>query len=124
MSLALRCFVILHNHDRAALATTLGLAAGKPAPVEAEHRAHEDAPDLGQELAVIGDAPPQLVRDRQHPLAQRDVRQNVVEQEARGLGHPATEARWAEAARLAAERDEPALVTRGGTKGRRGIDIQ
>src|SRR5262249_9398318 len=69
-----------HNDDRAAFASALGRVADNPAPVEAEHRAHEDTADLGQELAVVSDTAAQFVRERQHPLAQRDVRENVVEQ--------------------------------------------
>ena len=104
------------HDDRAALAAALGLVAGEAAPVGPEHRAHEDSPDVRQALTVIGDAAAQLMRDRQHPLAQRNVWQNVVEQVACRLGHPATEARRAETARLAAERDETALVTRGASE--------
>src|SRR5262249_59395201 len=40
-------------HDDAALAAGLGRVAAQPAPVEAEHRAHEDQPTLARRALAL-----------------------------------------------------------------------
>src|SRR6266508_4495224 len=99
----------LHHEDGTALAVARIALASEPALVEPEHRAHEDPSDVREQVAVVGEPLPQLVREREHPLPKWNVRQNVIEQVARGLRHPAAETRRAEPTRFAAESDDTAL---------------
>jgi hypothetical protein len=69
--------------------------------------------DVGQVLVerrMPGEAGAQLEGQREDELTKRDARQDVVDQVGRGLGHAAAEARGAEAAALARERDERTLA--------------
>jgi hypothetical protein len=49
-------------------------------------------------------------RPSQHPLPDRDLQQDPVDQPGRGVRHPAPAARRAEAAPLAGERHQPLLA--------------
>ena len=62
------------------------------APHGPEQRTHEDADDGAAQPVIPGEQVPQPVRERQHPLADRDVRKNLIDQMRRALSHPATAA--------------------------------
>ena len=52
-----------------------------------QQRAHEDAPDGGTELGVEGQQIADAEGEREHPLADRHVRQHVVDQVRGCVGH-------------------------------------
>ena len=77
-------------------------------------RARERADERGEHVRaqppIVGQRVAQGPRQRAHPLPNRHLGQHLVDEVSRDVGHAAAEARGAEAAPLARERDEQ-LVT-------------
>ncbi len=73
----------------------------------------EDAKQAALERRIAGDARVQVGRQRQHPLSQRHVRQDRVDQVRRGVGGAAAGTGGAKGSVLAAERDQRLLATVG-----------
>ena len=96
-----------HRH-RAAPATAHARTAG-PVPIETEHCADGDAEDRAAELVVPGEEVAHAVGQAEHPLAHRDVREDVIDQVCRLLRHAAAATTRTEAASFAREGHE-ALV--------------
>jgi hypothetical protein len=97
------------HRERAALAATDALLAAL-ACLEAEHPVDENAGHAANELAVVRDARSELEQQRENVLSKRHaVGQHVVHQVCGGLCHAPTQARRAEPAPTAAERDELVL---------------
>ncbi len=96
----------LHDGDGARLRAVVAIAPR----VEGVHRRDEEVREVGEERVVCREAGTPRKREREHPLAQRDRGQDVVDEVRRGRAPAPPHARGAEAAALAAERDEAALV--------------
>jgi len=76
------------------------------APLQrAGERADERAQDVGAELAVVAEYGAQVPRKGAHPLADRDLGQDLVDEVGGDVGHAAPEAGGAEAATSTGERD-------------------
>jgi hypothetical protein len=92
---------------------TLGLGPsllGQPPPVPTEHRIDEDSADGSEQFAVVRQSVTQRVRQRQHPLPERNVlRYNMIDKICRGLAHPSAQTTGAKSATFAAKRDQPSL---------------
>src|SRR5207249_641107 len=80
--------------------------ATRAAAIEPEHGAHRDAEDRAAERVIVGEKVAQAVRQREHPLAYGDVRQDVIDEVGGLLGHPPAATTGTEAASLARERHE------------------
>ena len=78
-----------------------------PTPERSEDRAHEDAEDGGRERGVVGEAVTQRVGEREHPLADGDLREHPIDQVRRRVGHAAPSAGGTESPALAGESDQP-----------------
>jgi hypothetical protein len=66
----------------------------------------DDGKDLGEDRGARREQEPQRVGERHHPLADRLLGQDVVDEMRGGLGHAACAAARAEAAAFATERHE------------------
>ena len=75
------------------------------------NRAVDNAQHRGDEFGVYGEQAPQRYGERQHPLAHRHARQDVVHQGGGGLDHSAGAARGADASAFAAERHQCVACT-------------
>ena len=84
-----------------------------PAPLEAEHGAHEDAQHRAAQLMIPGERIAQPVRQRQHPLAHRQAAEHAVDQVRRQLGHPPAATRRTEATPLAGKGNEDLALAVG-----------
>jgi hypothetical protein len=95
----------LNDHDRAAAATLDAHVAGTidQDPTDAPNH---DAGDGPAQVMVPRELVPQSVRHTQHPLPDRDVRQDPVHEVRCPLGHPAPPATRAERTPLAREGHE------------------
>lgn len=80
-------------------------------PQRRHHRTGEDARDNAAQTMVPGQPIPKTERQRQDPLAHRDIGQHPIDQVRRPFGHAPTAAPRAEAAPFAGERHEPILAT-------------
>jgi hypothetical protein len=59
----------------------------RPAALGAEHRAHEDAQHGAAQTVIVGQRVAQPMRQRQHPLAHRQVAEHAVDEVRRALAH-------------------------------------
>jgi hypothetical protein len=85
--------------------------AGSPmtsrAPAQlGEEGPHEGAEHLARESRVVGTAVAERVGKREHPLADRNLGQNAVDEVCGGVGHAAAAAGGTKAAPLARKGDE------------------
>jgi hypothetical protein len=108
----------LYHRDCAGLgrperAATLGALA-----VEPLYAAHEDARQRAEQRPILREPPPPGERKREHPVAERHLRQHVLDELRRGGAHATAEARRAEAASFAAPGDKAALVAAATAKPR------
>jgi len=85
---------------------------------QAEHGAKEHGAHPPAQVMVPRQAVPQGVRQTQHPLSNRYVRDDVFDQMRGTFGHAATTAARTERAPLARERDEPVQATVAAVKPR------
>jgi len=95
------------------LAAMVGIGAcravTRPAGADCDHRETvtiDDAEYLTHDPGAGGEQEPQRERDAQHPLAHGLMRQHLVYQQGRALGHAPGAATWAEATALATEGHE------------------
>jgi len=102
----------LQESDRAALSLANAEEHSCSTPLLCEERSQEGAQYFARELRIPGAAIAERVRQREHPLSDRDLGQHPVDEVGRGVGHAATTARRTEAAALAAKSDE-AVVAAG-----------
>ena len=82
------------------------MASGAEAGIEPLDGADEEREDRCGQLGVVGEAAAEMPRERQLPLADSDRGEDPVDEVGGGVGHGSAAARGAEAAALAAERDE------------------
>ena len=97
-----RCTKVTAPHWPRADAPLLARAT----PQRREDRAHEDAQHGARERRVVGEAVAEGERQREHPLADRDLGQHAVHQVRGRVGHAPAAAGRAEAAALAGEGDD------------------
>ena len=74
------------------------------APQEAEDRAQEDAQNRTEQTRILGAQVAQAMRQGEHPLSYRHIRDYPIDQMGRGIVHPAAPTRGAEASAAARER--------------------
>lgn len=96
----------LEEGDRAALLCPHAPVAPDPPPQLGEQRPHERAKHFARERAIVGAAVTKGVRQSEYPLTNGHGGENAVDEMRRGISHPATAARGAEAAALTRERHE------------------
>ena len=96
----------LDRRDRSAPAIDDATLASAPT-FEAEERAGVDAQDGAAEGVIPGEAIAECMWEREHPLADGDVRQDVVNKISRPGGHSPTPATRTKAASFAGKRHEP-----------------
>ncbi len=95
----------LDEHDRARAAAGDALALGALGePVEQD--AHEDAADRCAQPGVVAEQEAHAVGEGEHPLADGDVGQHVVDEVSGEVGHAAGPAGGAEASAFASEGDQ------------------
>ncbi len=92
----------LHARHHAGLSAGQALTPG-PAAIPAAERAHEDGQHRATEPVVVREPVAQPVRDREHPLADGDV----IDEVHRAFGHSPPPATRTDRAALAGERDQP-----------------
>jgi GAF domain-containing protein len=107
----------LHDGDRARLRAERA-AGRRTLHVERVHALDEDAGEGREQRAVMRKPAPPRERERHHPLAERGLREHVLDEVGCGAAHASAEARRAESAALTAKRDEPTLVARAAPKPR------
>ena len=109
----------LNNRDGAATTVRDPLLDACTAPKPAEHAPHEDAGHGPGQPVIPREQIPDAVGHGQHPLANRDVRKDVIDQMRRAFRHPAAATRRTDRAAFARERDEaiqPARVEALGSR--------
>ncbi len=75
-----------------------------------EQGSDEGAKHGARELRVVGAAIAEGIGQRKHPLPNRDLGQNSVDQVRGGIDHPTSAARRAEAATLARECNQAVMA--------------
>jgi hypothetical protein len=85
---------------------------------------HEDPANGGQGVGTLGQSQPELERDAEHPLPQRNIRDHSVDEVCRSPTHTPSIAGWAHAPALAGEGHQQALAARlaDGAKESVGVD--
>jgi hypothetical protein len=91
-------------------------AAARACTQKAEDGTRVHTHDRATQIVIPREQVPQTVRQAQHPLANRDVGEYVVNQVSRAFGHASAAAAGTESAALARERYEPIVATRVAVK--------
>jgi hypothetical protein len=100
----------LGKADRAAASTQNTGESGLLA-LPAENLAHEDAPDGRERSVVFREKQPELEWNAQHPLAERNVWKDAIDEVSGGSTHASRVARGANSPPLAREGDEELFAT-------------
>jgi hypothetical protein len=108
----------LHDRNAPAAAARHAVAFGAGAE-GAEYRAHEKADDLTADVMAPRELIPQTVWKAQDPLADRHIRQHVIDEMRGTLRRAAAAAAWTETASLARKRHEPIVAARGTAESRK-----
>src|SRR5947208_13179506 len=94
------------DHRHGAAPPVAHARARRAAAIEPEHGAYGDAEHRAAERVIVGEEIAQAVRQREHPLAHGDVRQDVIDEVCGLLRHAAAAAARTKAASFARERHE------------------
>ena len=94
------------DHRHGAAPPVAHSPAARSAAIEAEHGPSGDAEHRAAERVIVGEEIAQAVRQREHPLAHGDVRQDVIDEVCGLLRHAAAAAARTKAASFARERHE------------------
>ena len=86
------------------------MVMARAATLVREERAQESAQYLAREPGIPGTAIPERVRQRQHPLAYRDFRNDVIDETGGGIGHSAPTTRGAEPSAFARKSQQPVVA--------------
>jgi hypothetical protein len=78
-----------------------------PATLRGEDSADEQAHHVAAQRAIVCHAVAKLPGEREHPLPDRHLGQDAIDQVRGRVRHAAPDARWTEPASLAREGDEP-----------------
>lgn len=105
----------LDDHHSAAPAVGDAVTPGAT-PEEPEHRPQGHAGHSPTQLVIPRQQVPQPMRQAEHPLSDRHVGQDLIDEMRRPLGHPATTAPRAESAALAREGHEAIQAACGAPK--------
>jgi hypothetical protein len=107
----------LDDRDGAS-ARLLQAGGARVVPQQAEDGFKKDGGDLAAPVVVPREPVPQPVRETQHPLPDRDVREDVIHQMRGAFGHAAATAARTQCPPFARERHEPVEAAVAATKPR------
>ncbi len=96
----------LNERNRRTVSCAYAMVTARAATLVREQRAKKHAQYLAREPRVPGTPVPERIRQRQHPLADRDFRYDAVDETGGGIGHSAPATRGAEPSALTRECDQ------------------
>ncbi len=101
------------NHDYGAASAAFDALVPGPLAEHAEDRPHQPGGHGATQVVIPGQQIPQVVRQAEHPVAYGHVRQDVIDQVRRALGHTSSATARAEPTAFAGEGDQPVESTAG-----------